>query len=261
MVAPWVFLATNMVIQCATVDRMTCGVGVQVKRQMEQDLRERKAASAGAQVQIVDGLTIRVINITLKAVDVKQKYLQAFTSHGYPAHFPYKQKVILLFQRIEGVDVLLFIVYVQVRCRLFWLISKLTDDLCMSGGKKYTWNRPAGIRRGRPCAKQEHSVPVVPRFSSILPARRQGCGGWAGPAHTRLPRGAAGLHGSGCQAGDECDVHLELPASCCERPCLRACRLQHLPHLDHVLPSSSCSACRMLIVACYKWLVPEFTEH
>lgn len=98
---------------------------------MEQDLRQRKAASAGAQVQIVDGLTIRVINITLKAVDVKQKYLKTFSSHGYPAHFPYKQKVILLFQRIEGVDVLLFIVYVQVRHLFCRLISNLKVDLCV----------------------------------------------------------------------------------------------------------------------------------
>eukprot|EP00892_Ulva_mutabilis_P000524 jgi/Ulvmu1/10472/UM064_0009.1 len=84
-----------------------------LKRQMEADLRQRKAAAAGGAVQVIEGLTIRVVNITRKAVDVKQKYLHAFQTQGYPAHFPYKQKVILLFQRIEGVDVLLFIVYVQ----------------------------------------------------------------------------------------------------------------------------------------------------
>lgn len=87
--------------------------------QLENDLRQRKESAAGAPVQIVTGVTIRVINITRKAVDVKQKYLQANSSHRYPAHFPYKQKVILLFQRIEGVDVLLFIVYVQVCCHAF----------------------------------------------------------------------------------------------------------------------------------------------
>jgi E1A/CREB-binding protein len=62
----------------------------------------------------IEGLTVRVVNITDKVVEVKPTFADHLKAVGYPTHFPYKQKVILLFQTIEGVDVLLFIVYVQV---------------------------------------------------------------------------------------------------------------------------------------------------
>lgn len=64
---------------------------------------------------MVTGLTVRAVNITRKETEVKPKYYEAFhQTHSYPQRFPFTQKVILVFQQIEGVDVLIFVVYVQV---------------------------------------------------------------------------------------------------------------------------------------------------
>jgi E1A/CREB-binding protein len=79
------------------------------RSRQEQQLDPAELESLG-----VEGLTVRVVNITNKVVEVKRKFADHLKGTGYPSHFPFKQKVILLFQRIEGVDVLLFIVYVQV---------------------------------------------------------------------------------------------------------------------------------------------------
>lgn len=95
---------------------LTCCLCAQVKRRVEQDALERAKAQGVPPdaVPRIDGLCVRVVNITDKVVDVKERFHNAFKDRGYPSGFPFKQKVILLFQRIEGVDVLLFIVYVQV---------------------------------------------------------------------------------------------------------------------------------------------------
>jgi hypothetical protein len=65
----------------------------------------------------IEGLTVRTVNVTDKAVEVKPLFRQQFAAEGYPSHFQFRQKVLLLFQAIEGVDVLLFIVFVQARPR------------------------------------------------------------------------------------------------------------------------------------------------
>jgi hypothetical protein len=46
---------------------------------------------------------------------VRPKFLEAFAREpgGYPDAFPYRQRVLLLYQRIDGVDVCLFCMYVQ----------------------------------------------------------------------------------------------------------------------------------------------------
>jgi hypothetical protein len=91
---------------------------VQLGERIAQDWETRCAAvGAGASPEArIDGLTVRVVNITEKAVEVKPQFKAQF--EGCPSHFKFKQKVILLFQTIEGVDVLLFIVFVQARRRL-----------------------------------------------------------------------------------------------------------------------------------------------
>ena len=87
---------------------------VQLGERVRQDWETRcKAAGPGGPHEgRVDGLTVRVVNITEKAVEVKPQFRAQFDR--CPSHFKFKQKVILLFQAIEGVDVLLFIVFVQV---------------------------------------------------------------------------------------------------------------------------------------------------
>lgn len=60
------------------------------------------------EVPTAEGLTIRVINNVIKKCEVKPKYYEAFRGDGYPEAFIYRQRVIILFQKIDGVDVALY---------------------------------------------------------------------------------------------------------------------------------------------------------
>ncbi|KAK9806697.1 hypothetical protein WJX73_009793 [Symbiochloris irregularis] len=66
-----------------------------------------------SKVPTVDGLCVRVINNVKKRTEVKPKFAEAFQHENYPSEFPYTQKVILLFQCIDGVDTCLYALYMQ----------------------------------------------------------------------------------------------------------------------------------------------------
>lgn len=60
-----------------------------------------------------EGLTVRVINNVIKKCEVKSKFYDAFRGDGFPEAFIYRQRVIVLFQKLDGVDVALYCMYVQ----------------------------------------------------------------------------------------------------------------------------------------------------
>eukprot|EP00878_Enallax_costatus_P007519 GHUV01007875.1.p1 GENE.GHUV01007875.1~~GHUV01007875.1.p1 ORF type:complete len:926 (+),score=290.96 GHUV01007875.1:200-2779(+) len=84
-------------------------------QKLEED-RYMRAAAVGcnaSDMPIPEGLTIRVINNVIKKCEVKPKFYEAFRGDGFAEAFIYRQRVIILFQKLDGVDVALYCMYVQ----------------------------------------------------------------------------------------------------------------------------------------------------
>jgi len=145
---------------------------------------------------------------------VRQKFMELFQREpgGYPDAFPHRQRVLLLYQRVDGVDVCLFCMYVQeygpdcpAPNRWVDVCLRNQGGLCFA---LFSWGVGVGVCRIGPSfgpvhpptghrssslhpsthpstRPQQRRVPLLPGQHQVLPAGSQRGGGERGdePAH------------------------------------------------------------------------------
>lgn len=78
--------------------------------------REKRAETLGKklhEVPTADGLTVRIVSVNEKVFSVMPNFAKQFEQEGCAIDMKYASKVLLLFQKVDGVDLCLFCMYVQ----------------------------------------------------------------------------------------------------------------------------------------------------
>ncbi|KAH0897197.1 hypothetical protein HID58_046765 [Brassica napus] len=90
-----------------------------IERRLSRRLKEERLQTAKANGKSVDDvhepddLTLRVVFSADKTSYVNKTFADLLHKEHYPSEFPYRSKVILLFQKVEGVDICIFALFVQ----------------------------------------------------------------------------------------------------------------------------------------------------
>ncbi|KAF8011311.1 hypothetical protein BT93_J1810 [Corymbia citriodora subsp. variegata] len=86
-----------------------------IQRRLKEEREQRAKVSKKGFYEVpgAEDLVVRVVVSSKRKLEVKKHFLDTFPDLNYPAEFPYCSKVILLFQKIEGIDILIFGAYVQ----------------------------------------------------------------------------------------------------------------------------------------------------
>lgn len=79
----------------------------------EKQERAKFHGKSTDEIPCAESLIVRVVSSVDKMLVVNPHFHEIFQQEYYPSEFPYKSKVILLFQEIEGIEVCLFGIYVQ----------------------------------------------------------------------------------------------------------------------------------------------------
>jgi hypothetical protein len=88
---------------------LTVSLGAHIEDRVFKRLKHEKQdrAAAGKNIDEIpgaEGLVVRIVSLVDKKLEVKPRFLEIFQEDIYPIGFPYKSKVVLLFQKIEGVE-------------------------------------------------------------------------------------------------------------------------------------------------------------
>jgi len=86
--------------------------GLKIQLTKAYMLRAKEKGLPLMEVEKVEGLTVRVVSNMEKKHVVRDKMFARYSKNGCPSEFPVRSKCIALFQKIHGVDVILFGMYV-----------------------------------------------------------------------------------------------------------------------------------------------------